>query len=338
MLHPAPANSQTSQTVPKSPTPKVSIGLPVFNGDAFLAEAVESILDQSFNDFELILCDNASTDGTEEICRHFAHLDARVRYIRHEKNLGAAANYNRAFEEARGMYFKWGAHDDNLHREFLAECVVALDADPDCLLAYTETVLIDEHGIETGQQIDRFASLSRDPAERLSTWLSLPTGLCNPVFGLIRREEMAKTIRHGTYMGADRVLLGEIALRGRSFMIEKPLFYRRMHPNISTLANPGFLKLTQWFTGKKLSGLRFKRWRQLGGFLGVVNRIEKLTVRDRWRSRAVILRWAMALRSEFLKELMLPLYVNGQDTALKTWMRTRGKTSSTRATGKQVQS
>ena len=338
MSHRAPAVSPTFKTVPSAAPPRVSIGLPVFNGDAFLAEAIASILDQSFNDFELILCDNASTDGTEDICRHFAQLDKRVRYIRHEQNLGAAANYNRAFEEARGTYFKWGAHDDNLHPDFLADCVVALEANPDCLLAYTETVLIDEHGVETGRHVDRFASLSSDPADRLATWLTVPRGMCNPVFGLIRREEMVKTILHGTYMGADRVLLGELALRGRSIMIEKPLFHRRLHPHISTLANPNFLKLTQWFTGKKSSGLRFKRWRQIREFLRVVNRVQTLTSRERWRSRAVILRWAIALRSEFLKELMLPLYINGQDTPLKTWMRARRKTTPIPANGKQVQS
>ncbi|MEM1039382.1 MAG: glycosyltransferase family 2 protein [Pseudomonadota bacterium] len=338
MLHPAPAVSRTIEAVSKSATPRVSIGLPVFNGDAYLTQAIQSILDQSYDDFELILCDNASTDGTEEICRQFAQLDPRIRYIRHGQNLGAAANYNRAFEEARGVYFKWGAHDDTLHPDFLAHCVAALDANPTCILVYTETVLIDECGVETGRHVDRFASLSSDPAERLATWLTFPRCLCNPVFGLIRRAEMAKTIRHGTYMGADRVLLGELALRGCSIMIEKPLFHRRMHPDISTLANPNFLKLTQWFTGKKSTGLRFKRWRQVCEFLGVVNRVETLTWRGRWRSRAVVFGWVIALRSEFLKELMLPLYINGQDTPLKTWMRSRSKTASTSAAGKQVQS
>jgi len=332
-----PGSSQTPSSISAKP-PLVSLGLPVFNGADYLAEAIESILNQSLADFELILCDNASSDQTESICRSFAERDARVRYIRQARNLGAAANYNLAFEEARGTFFKWCAHDDNLAPDFLKVCVSALEANPDCVLAYTETTLIDERGRETARHVDQFASQRRDPSERLQTWLGRPTGLCNPVFGLIRREVMAKTIRHGTYMGADRILLGELALRGPSKMIPKPLFLRRMHPKMSTLAHGDAVGLTQWFTGKARSGLFFKRWRQLRGFLGVVMRVETLTGRDRWRAFLVVMRWAIALRGEFLKELMLPLYINGRDTPLKAWMRRLGKYAHARSTERRAPS
>src|SRR5215212_2547350 len=92
--------------------PQVSLGVPVYNGEKYLAEALESLLQQDYADFEIIISDNASTDGTEEICRNFAGRDKRIRYYRNETNIGASPNYNRTFELARGRYFKWCAHDD----------------------------------------------------------------------------------------------------------------------------------------------------------------------------------------------------------------------------------
>src|SRR3954470_1068595 len=92
--------------------PRVSIGLPVYNGQRFLAPAVSSLLAQTFADFELVICDNASTDDTEAICRRFAERDPRVRYHRNEQNVGAAPNFNRALALSTGQYFKWAAHDD----------------------------------------------------------------------------------------------------------------------------------------------------------------------------------------------------------------------------------
>ena len=85
--------------------PKVSVGLPVFNGKRFVAEAIESILAQTFDDLELVISDNASTDGTEEICRAYAEKDERVRYVLNSENLGAAYNYNQTFHLSSGTYF-----------------------------------------------------------------------------------------------------------------------------------------------------------------------------------------------------------------------------------------
>ncbi|MEO1397469.1 MAG: glycosyltransferase, partial [Pseudomonadota bacterium] len=130
-----PGSSQTPSSISAKP-PLVSLGLPVFNGADYLAEAIESILNQSLADFELILCDNASSDQTESICRSFAERDARVRYIRQARNLGAAANYNLAFEEARGTFFKWCAHDDNRH-------ILVHETDPQVLTDFVDAFWAD---------------------------------------------------------------------------------------------------------------------------------------------------------------------------------------------------
>ena len=110
--------------------PKVSIGLPVYNGEDFLAEALDSLLDQTYDDFELIISDNASTDSTADICTSYSAKDSRIRYLRSDVNLGAAVNYNLVFELATGEYFKWAAHDDICAPEFIGACVDILDRYP----------------------------------------------------------------------------------------------------------------------------------------------------------------------------------------------------------------
>ncbi len=126
--------------------PRVTVGLPVYNGEKFLGEAIESVLDQTFEDFELVISDNASTDATEEICRDYAARDRRVRYARAPQNRGAAWNFNRAFELAGGEYFKWLAHDDVIGPRYLARTVEALDHDASLVLCHSQTGIIDGEG------------------------------------------------------------------------------------------------------------------------------------------------------------------------------------------------
>src|SRR3954470_23138397 len=108
-------------------TPRVTIGLPVYNGARYLAEAIESVLAQTFTDFELVISDNASTDATAAIALQYAARDPRVRYSRNRENIGSARNFGRAFELATGEFFKWMASDDLISPEFLENCVAALD-------------------------------------------------------------------------------------------------------------------------------------------------------------------------------------------------------------------
>jgi len=100
-------------------TPKVSIGMPVYNGSPFIREALDSLLNQTFTDFELIISDNASTDETESICREYAAKDPRIRYVRQPENRGALLNFRFVLDEAVGTYFMWAAADDRRGEEFL---------------------------------------------------------------------------------------------------------------------------------------------------------------------------------------------------------------------------
>ncbi len=120
--------------MPPPQLPLLSVGMPVYNGQNYLAFTIEAILSQSFTDFELIISDNGSTDETEAICRAYAAQDARIRYERVEENLGAAYNFNRVFELARGRYFKWAAHDDYFTADYFERCIQVLEQNPAVVL------------------------------------------------------------------------------------------------------------------------------------------------------------------------------------------------------------
>jgi glycosyltransferase involved in cell wall biosynthesis len=207
--------------------PRVSIGLPVYNGERFLAGAIASILAQTYTDFELIICDNASTDRTSEICRSFAGRDARVRYHRQPRNLGATANFNRCFELASGDYFKWAADDDLLEPRFLEKCIRALDRDPGAVLSQSLVKVIDEadrvleiydhsaFGTSSPRALDRFSGRLR--------------GTCLEVFGVIRSDVLRDSALIQSYIGSDRTLLVDLALRGRFALVPEPLFINRDH-------------------------------------------------------------------------------------------------------------
>jgi len=215
-----------------SDKPRVSIGLPVFNGEKYLEEALDSILAQTYPGFEIVISDNASTDHTPQICRAYAAKDSRIRYYRNQKNLGAAKNYNRVFELSSGEYFKWIAHDDTLAPEFIQKCVSVLDKDPSVVLCYSMAGRIDEHGTLVGtydRPRDKVKLDFPKSYERFGLLLSI-SNPCWPIMGVIRASALRMTSLFGGYIGSDRNLLAEISLLGRLFQIPEYLYSRRDHP------------------------------------------------------------------------------------------------------------
>ena len=209
--------------------PLVSIALPVFNGEAYVGDAIRSVLDQTLSDLELIICDNCSTDGTQAICEAARASDPRVRYIRHPRNLGAGPNYDYCFHLARGTYFKWAAHDDLLAPDYLKLAVKALETRPDAVLC---TVGIREIG-PSGETYREFANEfvhagAATPARRFGALIHT-RHQCEDFFGLYRRQALVGSGLHDTYSGSDRVLLAEMALRGPWVSTPEHLFLHREH-------------------------------------------------------------------------------------------------------------
>ena len=227
--------------------PRVSIGMPVYNGARFLQEALDSILAQDFTDFELIISDNASTDDTESICRRCAERDGRILYYRNGRNMGAAWNYNRLVAPARGEYFRWAAHDDIWAPAALRCCVQTLEAGGErVVLAYPKTFLIDECGSILGPHEDELDLRHPLPHQRLKNAM-YHYGLCNPVFGLIRMSALRQTRLFGKYNASDTVLLGELSMLGEFREVPERLFLRRYHGGMSCLANQKLSDRAAWF-------------------------------------------------------------------------------------------
>ncbi|WP_299033052.1 glycosyltransferase [uncultured Pseudokineococcus sp.] len=214
--------------------PRVSMGLPVYNGENFLERQLESLLSQTFTDFELVISDNASEDRTEEICRRFAERDPRIRYHRSDVNHGLAWNWNRVFELSRAPYFKWVAHDDEHAETFVERCVEVLDADPTVVCCHSATVDVDPEGREIRQWPARTLPASERPSVRLADMLKPYPAF--QVYGLMRRSVLAETGLHRPIPEIDHALLAEVALRGRIVELPEPLFRRREHPARSVRA------------------------------------------------------------------------------------------------------
>jgi len=206
--------------------PLVSIGLPVYNEQRFIRETVASLLAQDFEDLELIISDNASTDGTEEICRQFAAQDPRVSYERSEVNRGAFVNFDRVFELASAKYFMWAGAHDLWSPSFISRAVGMLEADSQLVLAYPRPITIDTTGKELGAVDDHFAMPSGSDLERY-LYLIWHLQSCNMFHGLMRRQALPPAgLRH--VWGADIILLAGLALRGDIAEVADEFFYRRI--------------------------------------------------------------------------------------------------------------
>lgn len=220
--------------------PRVSIGVPVYNGEQLIGAALDSLLAQTFEDFELIISDNASTDATEEICRAYAAKDRRIRYYRNERNIGVARNFNRVFELSRGQYFKWHSHDDMCAPTMVERCVEVLDQMPSVILCYARSTIIDEHGTTIQYHFEDCNLRSPSPYQRYKHYHyhNPRCRSCCAYYGLIRRSVLAQTPLMMPFIYSDANLLGELALRGEFYEVPEYLFWRRHHPSMATYAAP----------------------------------------------------------------------------------------------------
>ncbi len=209
-------------------TPRVTIGVTTYNVERYLAGAFDAVLAQDFEDFEVVVCDNQSTDGTWAICQQYAEKDARWRIFRNPTNVGQAGNFARVLSQARGEYFRLTSHDDLIAPTLLSRCVEVLDTNPGAVLAFPRTVVIDENGATLvefdGDQDLRDRSASRRINAYVRHW-----SLVNELFGLIRTSALRAVSPFGQYVSADKQLLVELLARGGFYLVPGYLFYRRLH-------------------------------------------------------------------------------------------------------------
>jgi glycosyltransferase involved in cell wall biosynthesis len=254
--------------MPEHTSHRVTIGMPVFNGELYLERAIHSILGQSYADFRLLIVDNASTDRTGEIACDYASRDSRVVYRRNEFNVGAAPNFNLAFELCDTPYFKWAAHDDELRPTYLEKCVRALDADSTAILAHSHVQEIDGAGnaLRTYEDVPDVVQ-SRHRLERFTGRL-LYRGWCTEIFGLMRANALCGTPLIASFPGSDLSLIVELTLRGRFIIISEPLFLHRIHASRYTNAlfektkdGAGRSEIMAWYdTSKPANARQMHSW------------------------------------------------------------------------------
>ena len=208
-------------------SPLVSVGLPVFNGGQFLQESIDSLLGQSFEDFELLISDNASTDSTGDICTAAAVRDPRVRYWRQQRNIGAVGNWNFVVHAARGQFFKWASGNDYCAPTMVERCVRILQNQPAVVVCYGSTALVDEAGGFLGEYPHDINLLDDRPSVRFER-VCRELRLNNAQSGLIRLDVLRRTGIERSFPGGDIGLMAELALYGQFLRLPEVLLYRRM--------------------------------------------------------------------------------------------------------------
>ncbi len=207
------------------PSPRLGIGLPVHNGATHLRESIDSLLAQDIDDFELVISDNASSDATQKICKGYADRDSRVRYTRTDSNIGAAANFNRAFSLCNGEYFMWASDDDIWHPRFATACVERLEQHPSAVLCTSEMTLIAETGSDLPQPYRSLDTLDMSVQQRVNAFLERPTWY--EIYSVVRPNALRASSGYNTAFGGDVHLLLELLLQGDFCVVpEKLLRYR----------------------------------------------------------------------------------------------------------------
>lgn len=294
--------------LPAENSPRVSLGLPVYNGQDYLAEAIQSLLAQTYTDFELIISDNASTDQTESICRAFAERDPRIRYYRQPQNRGGMWNFNETFRRSRAPYFKWAAHDDTCAPTYLQRCVEVLDSRPELAWCYAQSAKIDQLGQlvthdpeegfgPAGITHTRQAGLPRRghdsprPHKRLQGVL-LGTSWSADFFGLIRADILRRTCLIPFCYGGEKVLTAELSLHGPCSEIPETLLFTRVHPAASGSDNSAAAQST--FNNRRRK-FEFTRLKLLAGFVRAVQHTE-LSIPERLRCWGVLLQYVLQVK------------------------------------------
>jgi glycosyltransferase involved in cell wall biosynthesis len=251
-------------------SPRLSIGMPVYNAEPWLADAIEALRQQTFRDFELIVSDNASSDGSPRILAELANTDARIRVLRQDRNIGANGNYRAVLAAARGDLFKWASANDLCAPRFLEVCVRSLDGDPGAVLSYPRTLLFDTSTADGALYEHDFELRSDDRARRFVDLLST-IRLNNAMNGVIRREALLRSLPMGNFRSADILLMAELALLGKFVFVDEPLFFRRMSPEAAT-SKRGIVEADQHLVPSATRPLLWQHWRYQLRLLRIVGR------------------------------------------------------------------
>lgn len=241
--------------------PLVTIGLPVYNSETYLSQSIESLLAQTYSDLVLIISDNASTDGTMDICHSYASKDSRIRYYRNDENIGLPRNFNRIVDLTETRYLKWSTADDYSDPTFIEKAVSVMEQDTSIVLCYPKTTLVDNNGENPRPYEDNLHLMQDDPVERFYELFSR-IELVNAILGLTRVSVLNQTHLYRTHFGSDNNLIAEMTLYGKIYELPERLFFRRFHPDSSSWrrSDPNHLAKYYFAEGEKNQSQKY--WRR----------------------------------------------------------------------------
>lgn len=248
--------------------PQVTVGLPVYNGERHVRQAIDSVLSQTFKDLELVISDNGSTDATGRICGEYAARDPRVRYYRSERNRGAAWNFNRVVELARGEFFRWQCHDDYCAPTLIEKCLAVVQRDASVALCYPRFIRVDDQGGQLIVKRSRIQGEAEPYARFRSTIYRRDT--CEEIYGVTRTAVLRKTALVGGYSNSDDTFLAELILYGKFREIPEPLFFYRVHSAQSTGAYRCRSERMLWFDPSARVLFSFPFLRLLCGYFSLL--------------------------------------------------------------------
>jgi glycosyltransferase involved in cell wall biosynthesis len=289
-------------------THRISIGMPTYNCEKYIGQSIESCLAQTYGDFELVISDNASTDGTEQVCRQYAARDKRIRYIRRTENIGGPGNFRYVFGECTGEFHKWTTADDYIAPTLLEKCIGVLDRDPATVLCYPKKQLINFEGKKIQDYDDNLHLQEDSPSERFVRLLTT-IGLCQAHLGLIRRAACARTRLIASERASDVHFLAELALYGKFQVFPETLFFRRYHEQSSSWSRKDNSHQRKYYdpAGKKRYGSH--TWKKYAGLYSGMWR-SPIGLTEKLKLTAALARMAMWERTELRHELANQLQSN----------------------------
>lgn len=293
------AQDEAGRVITDNTLPRVSIGMPVYNGAEWIRATIDSVLAQTYRDLELVISDNASTDATERICREYQQRDPRIRYFRNPSNVGVSGNFNKAFERSRGVFFKWSSCSDLIDPHFIERCVAVLEARPDVVLVFPHTRLF-QGTVENGTDYEEHLQLDiADPVARFEHYTAIAR-LNNIMHGVIRTDALRRTPLYRKFIAADYNMIAELLLYGRAVLLPDVLHFRRMEKETFTgTLSPGEMRIL--YDPQRPSQIRFQIWRRMRDYFGVVMR-PPLPWRHRLRLLSFVVRQTAWKRADLQRD------------------------------------
>jgi glycosyltransferase involved in cell wall biosynthesis len=204
--------------------PLVSVGVFLYNEERFVRESLGALLQQDYPNLEIIISDNCSTDNTAAICRELTASDERIRFIRQESNIGAAANSIQVLAEASGRYFMWASGHDLWSANLVTECVKTLEARSAAAIAYADSNWIGADG----ESLDKLsACYDTSGMNDITRFFMAFWGNMHPILGLIRMEYLRKIPKIHECAGTDQIVLAELAFMGEFLIVSSAHWSRR---------------------------------------------------------------------------------------------------------------